>query len=340
MKTNPHILLTGASGTVGREVLKQLYEQRHDLKITVFDLQTKKSLQIFSPYKKEVDIVYGDISNFRDIQKACVDIDFVIHLAAIIPPLADENPDLANRINISGTENLVRNLEQLSPSAFFIFSSSISVYGDRLKNPLIKVGDPLIPSENDEYAKTKIKAEQIISNSTLDWSIFRLTAIMGMHKISKIMFHMPLETSMEIATPEDTARAFVRAIEKRILLSKKTFNLGGGKDCRTSYKEFLTRSFRLSGLGKFNFPEKAFAEKNFHCGFYDDGDDLENILHFRNDSLERYFSNEKSKISIWRKSITSALKAHIKGYLLKQSEPYQAFINKNTEIANHYFRTN
>jgi len=331
--------LTGASGTVGYEVLKQLYQQRHKFDITVFGTRSKRSLNHLSPFKDRIEIVYGDISNHNDVKKACANKDFVIHLAAIIPPLADESPELACKVNTLGTENLIRNLEQLSPESFFIYSSSISVYGDRLENPMIKVGDSLFPSEGDEYAKTKIKAEQIICSSKLDWSIFRLTAIMGNHKVSKLMFHMPLATSMEIASPEDTARAFVHAVENRLQISKKIFNLGGGENCRTTYKELLTGSFAIFGLGKLSFPDKAFAEKNFHCGFYEDGDDLDNILHFRNDTMESYYDSEKLKIPIWRKALTYIFKAQIKSFLLRKSEPYQAFISDDTKMIRHYFNT-
>ena len=338
MKNKPHILLTGASGSVGQEVLKQLYQQRHNFEITVFGIESKRSQKIFSSFKGQIKVVYGDISNYNDIGKACVNMDYVIHLAAVIPPLADEKPDLAFKVNTIGTENLIRNLEQLSPHTFFIYSSSISVYGDRLENPMIKAGDPLIPCEGDEYAKTKIKAEQIICGSKLDWSIFRLAAIMGNHKLSKLMFHMPLLTSLEIATAEDTAKAFIHAIDNRSLISKRIFNLGGGTKCRTTYKEFLTRSFEIFGLGKLNFPEKAFAEKNFHCGFYEDGDDLNNILQFRNDTIESYYSNEKNKIPLWRKGITVIFRKQIKNFLLKKSEPYLAFITDDTKMVQHYFK--
>ena len=161
---------------------------------------------------------------------------------------------------------------------------------------------------------------------------------MGNHKVSKLMFHMPLATSIEIATPEDTARALVLAIEKRFGISKKIFNLGGGINCRTTYEELLTHMFEIFGLGKLNFPNKAFAEKNFHCGFYEDGDDLENILHFRNDTMESYYIREKLKIPIWRKGLTSIFKNQIKNLLLKKSEPYEAFINDDSIERQHYFK--
>ena len=290
------VLLTGASGTVGFEVLKQLVEIP-ELKITVFDKKTKASVKKLDSYEDKVELIYGDITNKADVEKIIYNQDYVIHLAAIIPPTADNFPELVKKVNTEGTRNLVDLLEQHSPNCFFIYSSSISVYGDRLKNPYISVDDPLNPSTGDEYALTKIAAESIIQNSKLDWTIFRLAAIMGGHKMSKLMFHQPLDTSLEIATPQDTARAFVRALDKQQQLSKQIFNLGGGESCRIDYKGFLERSFEIFGLGDLDFPDKAFAEKNFHCGFYEDGDELENILHFRNHTLNDYFNMEKEKVS-------------------------------------------
>lgn len=334
MKKN--ILLTGASGTVGFEVLKQLVEKDH-YKITAFDIRNKNSEKKFSLIKGDFEIVYGDISSKNDVEKISKNKDAVIHLAAIIPPLADEKPELAEKVNVKGTENLILALENNSPDTFFIYSSSISVYGDRIENPDISVNDPLIPSEGDEYAFTKIKTEQLIQNSKLNWTIFRLAAIMGNHKISKLMFHMPLETSVEICTPEDTARAFVNAIEKQNALKSRVFNLGGGETCRLSYKDLLSESFRIFGMGKVDFPEKAFAEKNFHCGNYADGDDLEEILHFRKDDLEAYFRKVKSGVNPAVKIITKLVNPLVKKRLLKESEPYESFKTGDQKMMERFF---
>lgn len=339
METKRNILLTGASGTVGYEVLKQLYKNIDYFNITVFDVKNGKSQKKFKKFKNKINIVYGDICDTKKLQKICVNKDVVIHLAAIIPPFADEKPELAHQVNTIGTKYLINSLEQYSPNAFLLYSSSISVYGDRLETPLITVNDPLIPSKGDEYAKTKISSEKNIQNSKLDWSIFRLGAIMGGHKMSKLMFHQPLKTSLEIATPQDTARAFVNAIDKQEQLSKQIFNLGGGKTCQTNYEDFLSRSFKIYGLGKLNFNKKAFAEKNFHCGFYADGDKLNAILNFRKDTLNTYFDNEKQKISLFKKAIISIFKKPIKAFLQKQSEPLIALKNNDKKLINHFFIT-
>ena len=136
MKKN--ILLTGASGTVGFEVLKQLLE-KDCYHISVFDIESNDSKRKFAKLKQNFEIIYGNISQLYDVEKVTKNKDVVIHLAAIIPPLADENPDLAYRVNVKGTKNLIDALEKNSPDCYFLFSSSISVYGDRVHNPKILV---------------------------------------------------------------------------------------------------------------------------------------------------------------------------------------------------------
>ena len=86
-----------------------------------------------------------------------------------------------------------------------------------------------------------------------------------------------------------------------------------------------------------NFPKHAFADKNFHCGYYADGDALEKIVHFRQDTIDDYVKMEADKVTSFRKFITSVFKTPIKWFLLKKSEPYQAYNDKDSVQMNHYF---
>ena len=332
------VLLTGATGTVGKEALKQLCSQP-DYEISVMCRASSKNKKTLQPYLNQIKLIHIDLSDQKEVEKLEGKFDTVIHLAAIIPPLADEQPELTHKVNFSGTKNLIKRLEIISPDCFFMYSSSIAVYGDRLLTPDISVNDTLPDHEEDAYAQSKLDTEPVIMSSKLDWTIFRLTAIMGVknHKMTGLMFHMPLPTPMEICMPEDTARAFTNGIQKRAELKNKVFNLAGGPSCRTTYEEFLGINFRINGLGDVDFPPKTFAEKNFHCGNYIDGDDLENITHFRKHTLEDYTRLNEEAVSGIQKFFASLLKRPIKYFMRRQSLPLKAFKTKDKELMERFF---
>jgi len=224
-------------------------------------------------------------------------VDAVCHLAAIIPPAADLKPELAHAINVGGTQALIEAVRAMAskenrPPARIVYASSIAAYGDRLRTPWIKTSDPLEPSEGDEYGKSKLEAEGFLRASGLPFVVLRLTYIVWRKKLARdpLMFHMPLETGIEICHTEDTGRAFAAAAVLPEALGK-TLNIGGGESCRTTYRGYLDRMLRIFGLGGIGFmPEKAFAASGFHCGWYADSDEAEKLLGFRKKGLEDYYA--------------------------------------------------
>jgi nucleoside-diphosphate-sugar epimerase len=333
------ILLTGGSGTVGRKVL-ELLNLQPSFEVTAFDLNNSVTRRFYNRAAGKAMVVFGDIANPREVASVCNNKDFVIHLAAVIPPEADKKPETARKVNVEGTKNLIDALEKYSANAFLLYTSSVSVYGDRLENPDIFSTDPLAPSEGDAYGHSKTEAEQLIRNSSLSWCIVRLSAIMGAgnHKISGLMFHMPLNTPVEITTPSDTAKALVNALKVKEDLAGKIFNLGGGKNCRILYQDLLEKSFQLYGLGAMNFPRGSFAEKNFHCGYYADGDELDHLLHFRHDTIDSYFKGVGDSVSPLKKMAATAFRKIIKKQLLCQSDPWKAFNSGDIKRMQHWFR--
>ena len=67
MSKRKKILLTGASGTVGYEVLKQLHFKKSLYEIIVFDRETRRAKRKFRDFKNDIHIIYGDISNKEDL---------------------------------------------------------------------------------------------------------------------------------------------------------------------------------------------------------------------------------------------------------------------------------
>ncbi len=333
------ILVTGAAGTVGLQTVKNLIKLLPSAQIIAFDLPTKKNKKHLKPLANKIQTVWGDLRKFQILNQITRNLNYVIHLAAIIPPLADKNPKLAYQVNVKGTERLIKALKRNSPDAMIIYSSSVAVYGDRIKNPWIKTTDQLKPSFGDYYALTKIEAENLIRQSGLKWTIFRVSAVFGIknHKLGAIMFHMPLDTPIEFITPQDAGRAFAKAVIYSNQLQNRIFNLGGGENCRIIYKDFLQKNFEIYGLGKLKYPSQAFAQVNFHCGYYADGQQLEEILHFRQDTIDSYFNQLEQHITETQKFFTTLFSPIIKRILLWKSEPLKAFRQGKTEGILRFF---
>lgn len=315
------VLLTGAFGIVGREVLDYLIEKKY--KVRIFEIQNKANLQKAVNYKEKVEIIWGDIRNKNQVLNAVRGIDAIIHLAAIIPPLADLQPELAYDVNVMGTKNLLEVLSQipLESRPRLVYTSSISIYGDRRKNPLIKRDDKPNPNQKDHYAHQKLEAEGLIKQSELEWVIFRLTYIVSPHKLemNPIMFDIPLDTKLEICHAKDAAIALVNAIENENIWGK-ILHIAGGKNCRTDYKQYLKRMFDIFGIGFNGFPEGAFSRGNFHCG-YMETDLSQKFLEYQNYSLEDYYKEVKDQIG-YRYYFNRIFSSLAKYYLLKKSEYY------------------
>ncbi len=336
MTNKERVLVTGAAGIVGRATVAALMAAPDRPEI----LATDRDARALARLGTGVETVAGDIADAATLAGRLGGVTAAIHLAAVLPPVADDQPDLADRVNIGGTGALIASLAREAPGAFFIHASSISVYGDRCADPDIRVGDPLAPSEGDHYATTKIAGEEVVRRGPLDWTILRLSAVMGGHRMTPLMFHMPLDTKLEILTPQDTGRALAAARHARAALAGKTFNLGGGAACRTTFRAYLEAVFARIGLGRFDLPEAAFATRNFHCGHYMDGDALEDILHFRKDTLASHLDEIAADWPWWRRAALTLARRPAKAFLVSRSEPLAALRAGDAALIRRYYGVN
>ena len=122
-----------------------------------------------------IEINKGDITNADDVTRSVDGVDAVLHLAAILPPNSERNRDVTFRVNVGGTENIIRALEKTNPDAMLVFTSSISTYGDTsTKEPPVKVTNS--QSAIDIYADSKIEGERIMRESCLTNTVSLRTA--------------------------------------------------------------------------------------------------------------------------------------------------------------------
>ena len=122
------ILVTGAAGTVGLQVIRFLLSEGK-YEITALELRSVNVYKRLKPFRKRINIVYGDVNDNAIVDALVKDHDVVIHLAGVLPPLANVNEDLAKEIDYNGTKTIVDSIKRYNPECFMLYASSTSVYG-------------------------------------------------------------------------------------------------------------------------------------------------------------------------------------------------------------------
>jgi len=162
-------LVTGASGFLGREIVRQLDVEE------VITL-SRRNAQL------EIDLGKG-------IPKLPF-TDLIVHCAgkAHMVPRTDQEKQAFFDVNVTGTENLLTGLEQAgSLPKYFIFISSVSVYGLE-SGILINEDSPLLAK--DPYGLSKIHAEKIVQEwcnlHNVTCTILRLPLLIGLHPVGNL----------------------------------------------------------------------------------------------------------------------------------------------------------
>src|SRR6195952_5588387 len=153
------VLVTGGSGFVGANLVTELLAR--GLEVRSFD-------RVASPLGEHprLQTVVGDITDTVDVAKAVVDIDTVIHTAAIIDlmggaSVTDEYRQRSFAVNVGGTENLVRAARGAGVQRFVYTASNSVVMGGQV----VSGGDETLPYTerfNDLYTETKVIAEKFV----------------------------------------------------------------------------------------------------------------------------------------------------------------------------------
>ncbi|WP_208630461.1 UDP-glucose 4-epimerase family protein [Ectopseudomonas oleovorans] len=147
------ILLTGATGFLGRALLKELLYREHEVTAAV---------RHASPVVKGLrSYPIVDIGGTTDWLPALQGIEVVVHAAARVHVVRERHPDpLAEyrHVNVDGTLRLARQAVA-SGVRRFVFISSIKVNGEStlLGKPFL-AGD--VPAPADPYGVSKLEAEQ------------------------------------------------------------------------------------------------------------------------------------------------------------------------------------
>jgi len=318
------VLLTGAFGNIGESTLLALLCKNYEIRC--FDLHTDRNEKISKKLGKKVNFetTWGDIREISDVRTAVDDVDGIIHLAGIIPPLSELKPDLAKSVNIEGTRNIITAAEENENKPKLIFASSVSTYGPTMHlQPPRTSDEPLNPT--DVYTGTKVECEKIIKESNLPWTILRFTAVPPVElnsDIDSIIFEIPLDQRIEFAHTRDVGIACANAVEADTI--GKTLLIGGGQPCQMIQREFVSRIFKGMGIGM--LPDSAFKvatkpEDYFYTDWLDTTES-QHLLQYQKRSFQDYIDEMKAQLGVM-KYVAKLFKGQAQKRLLKISPYYK-----------------
>lgn len=142
------VLVTGASGFLGRAVVRELLDQGHQVRT----LQRSPSLMAGA-----TDVL-GSVTDADVVARAVDGVDAVVHLAAKVS-LAGDPADF-ERVNVGGTRTLLDAVEVAGvPRMVHVSSPSVAHHGDSIVGDDAGPADPVLA--RGDYARTKAAAELV-----------------------------------------------------------------------------------------------------------------------------------------------------------------------------------
>lgn len=246
-------LLTGAAGKVGSYVIGAL--ARRGMEVIATDLHSEG-------IPTDIRFEACDLTDASAVTRlvALVKPDVVVHCAAIVAPISYAEPELAEAVNLGGTQHLIDATKRHAPNAFFVFVSSYAAFGPCSPgDPLRESTDPCHPDDN--YGLQKLTAESWLRYSGLRQCSLRLGAVMDLRNLlPEHRSYRPFVFMVSLDQPEhgvdvrDAARAIASAAAQQ--LDGHLFLIGGDQSWKVTARQLRGEVFDALGISM--PPEKAF----------------------------------------------------------------------------------
>lgn len=217
------ILITGGTGSLGKELTKVILQKWPDVKrLVIYSRDEQKQFQMAQDFPqfryKAIRYFIGDVRDLDRLKRAFNNIDYVIHAAAMKHVhIAEYNPDECVKTNIGGAENVIK--AALSSNVRKVVALST----DKACAPINLYGATKLTSD-----KLFIAANNLVGNKELKFSVVRYGNVMGSNG-SVIPFFMSKlkEGVLPITNPEMTRFNISLADGVKMVLHALDFAWGG-----------------------------------------------------------------------------------------------------------------
>jgi CDP-paratose 2-epimerase len=282
------LLVTGGAGFIGSHVAEFYAQEGSD--VTVFDNLSRAQLlgkdngnatYNWSYLKKHhnVKLVNGDINNPTKLEKACKNVEAIIHTAAqTAVTMSLTNPQTDFSTNALGTFNVLEAARKSENNPAVIYCSTNKVYGDNVNK--ISVAEkrtryeyanefkdgvpetfPIDLCEHTPYGCSKLAGDLYVQDYSrvygLKTAVFRMSCIYGTRQFGvedqgwvawftiatitgkPITIYGDGKQVRDVLYVGDLVKAYDAFLQKRNELSGEVFNLGGGPENTLSLLELL-----------------------------------------------------------------------------------------------------
>ncbi len=229
------ILVTGASGYVGNNLVRRLVEMGKPVRAMVNN--PDKALVRLGDIEKKIEIVKGDVTRPETLTDWVQDVEVVIHLVAIA---IEKGKRTYETVNTQGTINIVDAAKKAGIRRFINMCQN----GASAQTP-------------SRFLRSKGIAQDYVAASGLDWTAMRPSVIWGpqdefanvqarLIRMTPIVFPIVGDgkARFQPVYVGDVVEAFVRAVDDPSTIGHE-YELGGPEVL--TYEEIVKRVFKALG---------------------------------------------------------------------------------------------
>ncbi|WPJ97335.1 UDP-N-acetylglucosamine 4,6-dehydratase (inverting) [Coraliomargarita algicola] len=174
MLNNKNILITGGTGSLGKELTKTILQKWPNVeRLIIYSRDEQKQFQMAQEYPADrypmIRFFIGDVRDLERLKRAFIGVDYVIHAAAMKHVhIAEYNPDECVKTNIGGAENVIK--ATLGSNV----TDVVALSTDKACAPINLYGATKLASD-----KLFIAANNIVGKQNVKFSVVRYGNVMG-----------------------------------------------------------------------------------------------------------------------------------------------------------------